>query len=87
MAAVNHCQSFLTSIKTENLKAFPFALLRVYIEKKGFSRFRLFGVPELEGQNPSLKLKPSVGPDAPDGKVLIRGLGLRITSGDVNVLS
>ena len=85
MAAVNHCQSFLTSIKTENLKAFPFTLLQVYIQKKGFSQFRLFSVPELEGQD--LSLKPSVDPDAPDGKILLRGLGLRITTGDVNVLS
>ena len=78
LAVVNNCWNFLTSIKTENLKAFPFALLQEYVEKKGFSKFRLFNAPE--GQD----LKPL---DLPDGMVLSRGLGLRITTDGVNVLS
>ena len=82
LAAVNNCWDFLTSIKTENLKAFPFALLQVYVQKKGFSKFRLFNAPE--DQN----LKPPDGPNLPDGMVLSRGLGrLRITTGGVNVVS
>jgi len=81
LAAVNNCWDFLTSIKTENLKAFPFALLQVYVQKNGFSRSRLFDAPEDQ------HLKPPDGPDLPDGMVLSRGLGLRITTGGVNVLS
>lgn len=74
MAAVDNCQAFLTSIKTEDLKAFPFALLPV-VQKKGFSRFWLS-----EDQD----LKP---PGLPDGMVISHGLGLWITTGGMNVLS
>jgi hypothetical protein len=80
LAAVDHCQNFLTSIKTENLKAFLFALLQVYVLKKGYSRFKLYDAP-IEGQD----LKP---PGLPDGMVLSRGLGkLRITTGGVSIVS
>ena len=76
LAAVDHCQNFLTSIQTEDLKAFPFSMLRVYVPKKGYSRFKLHDAPDP---------KPPV---LSDGKVnLSRGLGLRITTGGVNVLS
>jgi hypothetical protein len=78
LAAVDYCQSFLTSIKTENLNTFPFALLQVYVPKEGYSRFKLYDAPKDQD------LKP---PDLPDGMVLSRGLGLRIMTGDLNVVS